>query len=62
MERVPNDLNNIATRNEYLKNHKTWFLKYHPDAIKTFEDEVTKKYGITENIKKSELELFSDFV
>ena len=62
MERVPNDLNNTTTRNEYLKNHKTWFLKYHPNAIKTFEDEVTKKYGLTENIKKSELELFSDFV
>lgn len=62
MERVPNDLNNTVTRNEYLKNHKTWFLKYHPNAIKIFEDEVTKKYGITEKFKESELELFSDFV
>jgi site-specific DNA-methyltransferase (adenine-specific) len=59
MERVPNDLNNIETRNEYLKNHETWFLKYHPNAIKTFEDEVIKKYGSTEKAK-DELELFSD--
>jgi len=57
MERVPNDLNNIEIRNEYLKNHETWFLKYHPNAVKNFEDEVIKKYGIT---KKIEAELFSD--
>jgi site-specific DNA-methyltransferase (adenine-specific) len=45
MERVPNDLNDENTRNEYLKNHKTWFLKYHPNSIDVFESEVNKKYG-----------------
>jgi site-specific DNA-methyltransferase (adenine-specific) len=60
MERVPGDLNNTKTRNEYLKNHETWFLKYHPDAIKTFEDKVTKKYGMIEKTEE-ELKLFSDF-
>jgi site-specific DNA-methyltransferase (adenine-specific) len=45
MERVPNDLNDENTRNEYLKNHKDWFLKYHPNAIDVFENEVNKKYG-----------------
>ncbi len=45
MERVPNDLNDEKIRNDYLKNHAEWFLKYHPDAIKNFENEVNKKYG-----------------
>jgi site-specific DNA-methyltransferase (adenine-specific) len=45
MERVPNDLNDESTRNEYLENHKKWFLKYHPNAIDIFENEVNKKYG-----------------
>jgi site-specific DNA-methyltransferase (adenine-specific) len=60
MERVPNDLNDIETRNEYLKNHEAWFLKYHPNAIKTFEDEVNKKYGLTKTIEEK-LELFGNF-
>ena len=52
MARVPNDLNDIHVRNEYLDNHKKWFLKYHPDAISTFENEVERKYG------KISMELF----
>jgi site-specific DNA-methyltransferase (adenine-specific) len=55
MERVPNDLNDENTRNEYLENHKSWFLKYHPNAIDIFEDEVNKKYG---NAKVKEQYLF----
>ncbi|MDR2519138.1 MAG: hypothetical protein LBD13_06995, partial [Spirochaetaceae bacterium] len=42
MERIPNDLNDSAIRNEYLNNHKTWFLKYHPDSIASFENEMEK--------------------
>lgn len=45
MERIPNDLNNNFIRNEYLQNHKKWFLKYHPNAIQSFENEVERKYG-----------------
>jgi site-specific DNA-methyltransferase (adenine-specific) len=45
MERVPNDLNDENARNRYLENHKDWFLKYHPNAIDIFENEVNKKYG-----------------
>jgi len=45
MERVPNDLNDEVLRNEYLENHKQWFLRYHPDAIANFEAAVEKKYG-----------------
>lgn len=57
MERVPNDLNNIETRIEYLNNHKDWFLKNHPSAIQSFENEVSKKYGA----KNNEQELFANF-
>lgn len=58
MERIPGDLNNIDTRDEYLRNHKIWFLKYYPNAVKTFENEVTKKYGISGKNKDPELELY----
>jgi site-specific DNA-methyltransferase (adenine-specific) len=44
MERIPNDLNNVNIRNEYLDNHKTWFLKYHQNSVRSFENEVEKKY------------------
>ncbi|MCL1813057.1 MAG: hypothetical protein FWG29_05995 [Treponema sp.] len=57
MERVPNDLSNTQIRNEYFKNHKKWFLKYHSNAIQSFEKEINEKYG---NNDKG-LELFNDF-
>jgi len=46
MERVPNDLNDEGVRNEYLRNHREWFLKYHPDSVSSFESEVEKKYSL----------------
>jgi len=49
MERIPNDLSNIEIREEYINNHKNWFLKYHPDAYKSFDTEVKKKYGYKKN-------------
>ena len=45
MKRVPNDLNDAAIREEYIRNHIEWFLKNHPDAVVEFLDEVCKKYG-----------------
>ena len=49
-------------RREYLKNHKIWFLRYHPNAYDKFSKEVEEKYGIkllnTENEIK-ELTLFN---
>jgi site-specific DNA-methyltransferase (adenine-specific) len=56
MERIPNDLNDLQIRNEYLNNHKTWFLKYHPNSIGSFEEKVEKKYAKGEKI----LELFDN--
>ncbi len=44
MLRVPNDLNDEATRKVYIENHIKWFLKNHPDRIQAFKSEVEKKY------------------
>lgn len=45
MERVPNDLNDPAIREEYLLNHIEWFLKNHNGAKDIFYKEVEAKYG-----------------
>ena len=45
MKRVPNDLNDVEIRSEYIKNHIDWFLKNHPDAIDEFLQEVKVKYS-----------------
>ncbi|MBN2714728.1 MAG: site-specific DNA-methyltransferase [Deltaproteobacteria bacterium] len=45
MRRIPNDLNDAAVRDKYLKNHSRWFLAHHNDALAQFENDVTDKYG-----------------
>lgn len=45
MYRVPNDLNDIATRRQYIANHIEWFLHNHPDKVQPFINEVRKKYN-----------------
>ena len=47
MARVPDDLNNERIREEYLKNHITWFLKNHQSHESRFEDEVERKYSLS---------------
>ena len=59
MLRVPNDLNDIKIRNEYIQNHVKWFLKNHPDRIKSFLDDVKAKYSKKSNCEQLEL-LFDD--
>lgn len=44
IERVPFDLRNDVMREEYIKNHKDWFLKYHSNAIENFEKLVESLY------------------
>lgn len=44
MLRVPNDLNNIHIRMEYINNHIKWFLKNHQDRIESFMNDVRAKY------------------
>lgn len=57
MKRVPNDLNDPAIRDEYIKNHIQWFLKNHPDVIPDFMEEVSAKYGTKLN-DSGQLSLF----
>ena len=45
MKRVPLDLRNDSIRQEYLENHKRWFLKNHRDTVKEFEDSVKRVYS-----------------
>lgn len=56
MERVPNDLNDPVFRDEYLANHKKWFLQYHPNALESFEKEIEKKYGIKGKKEKTAIQ------
>ncbi|MBE6130434.1 MAG: site-specific DNA-methyltransferase [Erysipelotrichaceae bacterium] len=43
--RVPNDLNDLDYRKEYINNHIKWFLKNHQDCIPKFIENVKQKYG-----------------
>ena len=45
MKRVPRDLRRDDVRNEYLENHRKWFLNCHSDAQAEFESEVQAMYG-----------------
>lgn len=44
MERVPLDLRNESIREDYLENHKRWFLRNHENAISDFEKSVESVY------------------
>lgn len=57
MERVPFDLRNDAVREEYLENHKRWFLQRHQNAIKDFEKSVEAVYPNNYN-KPVQMKLF----
>ena len=43
MLRIPNDLNDVGIREEYIANHINWFLKNHPDRIDSFLEDVKSK-------------------
>lgn len=44
MSRIPFDLRDEIIREEYLHNHKRWFLQRHENAIKDFENNVRSIY------------------
>ena len=48
MSRVPRDLRREEVRQEYLENHRKWFLSHHENAVEKFEDEVASMYGLPE--------------
>ncbi len=55
MLRIPNDLNNIDIRNEYIQNHIKWFLFNHSNKVDEFLENFKIKYK-----KNNQLSLFED--
>lgn len=55
MERVPLDLRSVEKRQEYLENHKKWFLTRHENATEKLEKSVELIYGSNENLPTNQL-------
>ena len=55
MERVPLDLSSGEKRQEYLANHKKWFLMRHENATEKLEKSVELIYGNDENLPTNQL-------
>jgi site-specific DNA-methyltransferase (adenine-specific) len=53
MRRVPFDLRDPELRQEYIENHKRWFLKNHENDIGEFEKEVSRLYDHIKTRKKA---------
>lgn len=51
MARIPNDLRQEKIREDYIKNHKEWFLGNHENAIEIFQGKLEDKYGSITNKK-----------
>lgn len=58
MERVPLDLGQSDIRREYLENHKQWFLKYHENALKKFNNSFMSIYGVVDGESVKQLTFF----
>lgn len=60
MERVPFDLRRKDLRDEYLENHKKWFLKHHENALKKFNESVVNLYGSASEQTSQQLTLLEE--
>ena len=60
MERVPLDLRRADVREEYLENHKKWFLQHHENALKKLEDSVSSLYGQEGKKASKQMTLFEE--
>lgn len=60
MKRIPNDLRRAGVREEYLENHKLWFLSHHENAIDEFEKAVQSTYGSKTGDNPRQLSLFQE--
>ena len=45
MYRIPNDLNDITMRRQYIAKHIEWFLGNHHDKVQPFMEKVREKYN-----------------
>ena len=53
MKRVPRDLRDPEIRQEYVENHKRWFLNNHESDIAEFEKEVSRMYDHIKTRKRT---------
>ena len=60
MERVPLDLRRPDVRDEYLENHKRWFLSHHENAAKKFDESVASLYGAIKKQQPQQLTLLTE--
>jgi len=60
MERVPLDLRSVEKRQEYLANHKKWFLMRHENATKKLEESVKLLYGNDTVLSESQFTLLDE--
>ena len=60
MERVPRDLRRPELRQEYLENHRKWFLARHENAAQKFEDSVSSMYGLPNRETSRQLTLLEE--
>ena len=60
MARVPRDLRQPDLREEYLDNHRQWFLANHEDAAQKFENSVSSMYGPQKMESLRQLTLFEE--
>ncbi len=60
MERVPRDLRRPDIREEYLKNHKEWFLAHHENAVKKLEESISTMYGLPDRGSSRQLTLLEE--
>ncbi len=58
MARIPLEVKKEKVRQEYLENHKKWFLNRHAPLIDKFEESVQKLYGEKQGQKKEVQEEF----
>lgn len=59
--RIPNDLNNVRIREEYVKNHINWFLKNNKNQIDNFMSKYALKYSAKNKTKEKQNINFSFF-
>lgn len=60
MKRVPLDLRRDDIRKEYIENHKKWFLQYHENELKKFEDSIELLYGQGSEKTSKQMTLFEE--
>jgi len=60
MERIPRDLRRDDVRQEYLENHKRWFLSHHENALDEFEKSVVSMYGSQDSKGPKQMTFFEN--